>query len=254
MSNITWNTPPQKMILSSNNIHIWRANLHLPIEQIETFFQTLSADEKIRAEKFHFDRHRNFFIAARGILRAILSRYLEIKPHQLRFNYSTRGKPEIAENCGVKNLEFNLSHSEEIAIYGITCASKIGIDIEKIRSIDDAEQIAKRFFAARECSWLSEISPSEKPAAFFRLWTCKEAYLKAIGEGLAFGLDRFEISFSSSESPTIISIQGSDRIEIPWFLQQLTPVSGYVGSVAVKVDNPCFHYWQWPGNYTNSNS
>jgi 4'-phosphopantetheinyl transferase len=243
-----WNPPPPKLTLSSNEIHIWCANLDLSIEQIEMFSLTLSADEKIRAQRFHFERHKKFFIAARGILRAILSRYLDIEPHQVRFNYGTRGKPEIAEIYGFKNLEFNLSHSEEIALYAITNASKIGIDIEKIRPITDAEQIAKRFFSAKEYTWLSELSPSEKPAAFFSLWTCKEAYLKAIGEGLAFGLDRFEISISPNESPKIISIQGNYQAGIPWVLQQLNPVFGYVGSVAVKADNPCFNYWQWSGN------
>jgi 4'-phosphopantetheinyl transferase len=245
MSNIIWNNPPQTLTLSSNDIHIWRANLDLNIEQIEMFYQTLSADEKIRAERFHFNRHRNFFIAARGILRAILSRYADIEPHQLRFNYGTRGKPTIAESCGVENLEFNVSHSEEIALYGITSASEIGIDIEKVRSLADAEQIAKRFFSHQEFTWLNQLPVSQKEAAFFSLWTCKEAYLKAIGEGLAFGLDQFQISFDSKNSPEIISIQGNQQVGIPWVLQQLNPVLGYVGSVAVKVDNPCFSYWQW---------
>jgi 4'-phosphopantetheinyl transferase len=162
----------------------------------------------------------------------------------LRFDYGTRGKPEIAESCGIPNLEFNVSHSEEVALYGITRASKIGVDIEKIRAIDDAEKIAQRFFLPRESLWLSKLAPAEKEAAFFSLWTCKEAYLKAIGEGLAFGLDQFELSFSSIESPKIISIQGNKETGKYWFLQQFNPVLGYVGSVAVKVDNPCFHYWE----------
>ena len=245
MTDIIWNHPPQTLTLSSQDIHIWRANLDLPIEQIERFLETLSADEKIRAERFHFERHRNFFIAARGILREILSRYSELKPEEWRFNYGTRGKPEIAESCGVKNLEFNVSHSEEIALYGITRASKIGVDIEKIRSLDDAEKIAQRFFLPQEFLWLSKLSPAEKKAAFFSLWTCKEAYLKAIGEGLAFGLDQFEIGFSTDGLPKIISIQGNKEAGKYWFLQQFNPVLGYVGSVAVKVDNPGFNYWEW---------
>ena len=245
MTDIIWNNPPQTLTLSSQDIHIWRANLDLPSEQIERFFETLSADEKIRSERFHFERHRNFFIAARGILRAILSRYSELEPDEWRFNYGPRGKPEIAESCGVENLEFNVSHSEEIALYGITRASKIGIDIEKVRSLADAEQIAKRFFSPQEFTWLNQLPVSQKEAAFFSLWTCKEAYLKAIGEGLAFGLDQFQISFDSKNSPEIISIQGNQQVAIPWVLQQLNPVLGYVGSVAVKVDNPCFSYWQW---------
>ena len=248
-SDCLWNTPPTTLILSSDNIHIWCANLDLSIHEIEMFCQTLSADEKNRAQRFHFEEHRQFFIASRGILRAILSRYSGIDPHQIQFNYGSRGKPEIAESCGVNKLKFNLSHSGKVALYAITNAREIGIDIEKIHPIADAEQIAKRFFSAKEFEWLSQLSPSEKPAAFFDLWTCKEAYLKAIGEGLAFGLDQFEILFSASQPPKILTIQGNLQAAQPWYLQQLTPVLGYVGAVAVKADNPSFNYWQWSGNY-----
>jgi len=240
------------LTLLSNDIHIWCAALDLPLEQIKMYELTLSADEKIRAERFHFEQHKHSFITCRGILRAILSRYLNIKPQQLQFDYGSHGKPEIADNCGEKKLKFNLSHSGKIALYAITPIYQIGIDIEKNRLFDDAEQIAKRFFSARECAWLSEIPPSEKPAAFFSLWTCKEAYLKAIGEGLAFGLDQFEICLNSKESPKILSIKGDYQAATPWFLQQLNPVLGYVGAVAVNVESPCFTCWQWPGNYIKS--
>ncbi|HLO49784.1 MAG TPA: 4'-phosphopantetheinyl transferase superfamily protein [Kamptonema sp.] len=245
-SDCLWDTPPAQLTLLSNDIHIWCAALDLSPEQIKMYELTLSADEKIRAERFHFERHKYSFIASRGILRAILSRYLNIKPHQLQFEYGTRGKPEIAESCSEKKLKFNLSHSDKIALYAITTTSAIGIDIEKYRPLDDAEQIAERFFTARECAWLSEIPPSEKQAAFFSLWTCKEAYLKAIGEGLAFGLDRCEIGINSNNCPKLLSIQGDSQAAKPWFLQQLNPVLGYVGAVAVKAENPRFTYWQWP--------
>lgn len=247
-SNCLWNAPIAELQLSGNDIHIWYAALDLPPEQLEIFSLTLSSDEKTRAERFHFDEHRQLFIASRGILREILSRYSDLAPDQIQFNYGSRGKPEIAESCGSAKLKFNLSHSGKVALYAITLDREIGIDIEKIHPIADAEQIAKRFFSAKECAWLSEHSPSEKPAAFFDLWTCKEAYLKAIGEGLAFGLDQFEILFSPSKPPKIFSIQGNYQAAKPWFLQQLNPVLGYVGAVAVKADNPCFNYWQWSGN------
>ena len=249
VSNCLWNAPIAELKLSGNDIHIWYAALDLPPEQLEIFSLTLSSDEKTRAERFHFDEHRQLFIASRGILRSILSRYSEIAPEQIQFNYGSRGKPEIAESCGVKKIKFNLSHSGKVALYAITRDREIGIDIEKIHPIADAEQIAQRFFSAKEYAWLSELSPSEKPEAFFELWTCKEAYLKAIGEGLAFGLDKFEILFSPSKPPEILTIQGNYQAAKPWFLQQLTPVLGYVGAVAVKADNPCFNYWQWSENY-----
>ena len=204
--------------------------------------QTLSADERVRAERFYFEHDRKRFIIGRGLLRTILSRYLDIEPLRLQFCYQSHGKPVLAD-FGAGKLHFNLSHSQGLVLYAVTGEQGIGIDIEYVRPLPEADQIVKRFFSARESAVFKALPTAQKPQAFFNCWTRKEAYLKAIGDGLACPLDRVEVSLTPGEPPRLLSIAGTPLDH--WTLQELTPACSYVGALAVRGQNWHIACWRW---------
>ena len=237
-----WNSPPKQLKLSDSDIHVWRADLNLPPEEIEALATILSADESDRARRFCFEKDRNRFIAARGILRSLLATYLNLPPSQLEFAYGDRGKPSlsVANPC---NISFNLSHSKGLALYAITRTSPIGIDIEYLRPMSDALQLAKRFFSHSEYEAIAQLSPPEQQRAFFKAWTAKEAYLKAKGSGLSGGLEKVEISIASREVLKLLSIDGDDRMAGRWSLYSVEPHPDYLAALAIEKNNWNLSYW-----------
>lgn len=231
--NHLWHSPPTNLVLSKDDVHVWRADLDLPDWRLQQLAQTLSSDEQLRAERFYFERDRKHFIAGRGLLRAILGRYLDREPNQLQFSYSSRGKPALVNTNTRETLCFNLSHSSGLALYAVTRSRLIGIDLERVRPMPDAEKLAERFFCTHEYGVISTLLPEQKQEAFFNAWTRKEAYLKATGDGLA-GLEQVEVSLTPGEPAALLSIQGDRQASSRWSLSQLTPAPGYVAALAVE--------------------
>ncbi|NES02543.1 MAG: 4'-phosphopantetheinyl transferase superfamily protein [Okeania sp. SIO2F4] len=233
--------PPQKELkVSPNNVHIWSTNLKLLPSQIEELSTILSSDEIERANKFYFERDKNRFIIARGKLRKILSRYLNIEPEKLQFTYSDRGKPYLKDT----SILFNLSHSQDLALYAITQVNSIGIDLEYIRPMNDAENLAKRFFSHQEYNLISQLPPQKQQETFFKLWTCKEAYLKATGDGLAGGLEKVEISLNPKKPVEFFSINQDIKEASHWYLHQFIPEPNYIAAVVVAGKNQNLSFWQ----------
>ena len=240
-----WNFTPKKLILAAHEVHIWRANLDLPIQQVQELKEILSVDEKLRADKFRFPQHRHRFIVGRGLLRKILGYYLDIKPDYLEFEYSSHGKPRLAESFNKEGLQFNLSHSQGMVLYGCVWQYRIGIDLEYLRSMADVQKIAKRFFSSQEYDVIRNLPVEEKQRAFFRGWTGKEAYLKATGDGLAGSLDQIEISLIPNQPTSLLRIQGRVQTALDWSLYELIPASDYIATLVVEGNNWNLRYWQW---------
>jgi 4'-phosphopantetheinyl transferase len=241
MLNKMWLPAPENLVLLPDDVHIWRASLDQPEWCQTQFGATLSPDEQSRAERFHFDVHRQRFIVGRGILRNILGRYLGKEPRELEFCYSDRGKPSLTGSNS--SVCFNLSHSQSLALYAIA-RRPIGIDLEYIRPLDDALKLAQRFFSPREYALIESLPPNQKQKAFFDIWTCKEAYLKATGEGLA-GLGQVEVSLTPGGTPELHLIgENSPPQQNHWFLQPLTPDPNYAAAVAIAGQSQ-LNYWHW---------
>jgi 4'-phosphopantetheinyl transferase len=160
--------------------------------------------------------------------------YLQIKPEELRFEYSANGKPGFA--AGVENggIHFNLAHSEDLALIAVTRIGPVGVDVEYVRELKDMDQLVTRFFSARENEVFQKVAASEKPAAFFNLWTRKEALLKATGEGITRSLSLVEVSFLLGEPARLVAVAGDTEKAKEWSLKQLAPAAGFVGAVAVR--------------------
>jgi 4'-phosphopantetheinyl transferase len=208
--------------------------------------RTLAPDEIDRAARFQFAEHRQQYIYCRGLLRVILSRYLHVEPGQIQFRYATTGKPSLADVREAGDLHFNLSHSGGLALFAVTGGREIGVDLEKIRPTIDVQAIARRFFSDREFQALVALPKAEQPRAFFACWTRKEAYIKAIGDGLAFPLDHFSVSVSPNVPAALLEVRGEPGPPSRWSLQDLCPGDAYMGAVAFE-GTPCaVQCWSWP--------
>ncbi len=168
-----------------DQITIWCISLKVTDSELDFLEGLLADDEKIRSDRYKFDLHRRRFIVARANLRIILSKYLNLDPQDLNFTYSSKGKPSIATNQQNpdQSLEFNLSHSEDLAVCAVTWNSVVGIDLEYQKPINHIQSLSERFFTQAE-SQIIQASEYSDQAKFLKIWTLKEAYLKATGEGL----------------------------------------------------------------------
>jgi len=241
-----WRSPPETLVLGCDEVHVWRATLDQTPSQIQSYLHHLAADEQARAERFHFERDREHFIVARGVLRAILGGYLKRAPERLSFCYSSHGKPALAGESGEDAIHFNVSHSHEIALFAVTRGREVGIDVERIRSNLAVEEIAGRFFSRQEVAMLRALPTEKQREAFFRGWTRKEAYLKARGEGLSLPLDQFDVSLAPGEPAAILGTQPDSSEASRWSLQEVTPAPGYVAALAVEGQGWRLTCWQWP--------
>jgi 4'-phosphopantetheinyl transferase len=235
-----WLAPSAAPDLPEDAVHIWRADLNCTEPALLHFGQTLVADEKFRAERFYFQRDRNNFIAARGILRELLGRYLHCSPETLEFTYSKHGKPSLSESAAAPDIQFNVSHSHGLALFAFTRNRHLGVDIERVRRDIAAEEIAERYFSPQEVVELLALPPSARAEGFFRCWTRKEAYVKARGEGLQISLQSFHVSLSPEQSARLISTD-SDR----WALHSLHPNAESVGAIVVEGQDVSVHCYDW---------
>jgi len=228
-----WSLPPASLSLSRGAVHVWRASLAQPADLQETLLGTLNEDERARADRFRFDQHRRRFVLARGFLRALLGRYLDIAPEEVRFAYGPYGKPSLAEDHGATRLCFNASHSHELAVYAFVEEREIGVDIEYVSADLAGEDIAKHFFSEYEVQTLLALPESEQAAAFFRCWTRKEAYIKAIGNGLSHPLDQFDVTLAAGDRAALIRDYRDDRATSRWSMFNLE-LDGYAGALVVE--------------------
>ena len=245
MSKNEWSMPHQTPRLLNDEIHVWRASLEVPSARLEYFRRILSEDEIDRAMQYCFERDRRRFIIRRALLRRILGGYLGRSPQELCFCYNRYGKPALVSMIGDPTFYFNVSHSDGLARYAITRSRQVGVDIEYVRPVEDAEDIVKRFFSSREKAEFSTLPESIKQQAFFTCWTRKEAYIKARGEGLSHPLDQFSVSLIPGGPARLLSCHNDICETERWDLRELTVNARYVATLAFEGRHDsnlrCFH-------------
>jgi len=222
---------PSRLDLAAGEVQIWAIPLNPPEAEVLRLTRLLSADEQERASRFRFDVHRRRYVVGRGALRRLLGAYLGADPAGLRFGYGPRGKPGLPDWPG---LGFNLSNSEDLALAGFLRDREIGVDVEYMKEMDDLESIASRFFSASEVQALSSVPREQKKEAFFNCWTRKEAYLKAVGEGLAAPLNSFDVTLIPGEPPRMLTLEGNAERAASWFFHHLRPARDFIGAIAIE--------------------
>lgn len=216
-----------------DEIHVWHAALDREEPALRELEATLSLDERGRADRFHFVSDRNRFVSARGALRALLGAYLQQAPASLEFSYGPHGKPVLAGANTSNELCFNLSHSSGLAVYAIARKRNLGIDVEHVRPDSAGDDIARRYFSAREVSELLALAPDARVEGFFNCWTRKEAYLKATGMGLQIALDSFSVNLSPGQTAQFLG-----GVDLRWHLAAHRPAKDYIAAV-VYDGAPC---------------
>jgi 4'-phosphopantetheinyl transferase len=242
---IIWQAPPFQVTLNTNEIHVWRVSLNMLPGTIERLSQLLAPDERAKAERFRFARDRNQFISGRGLLRVLLGRYLGCEPQDVRFCYSSYGKPSLDDPLAISGLQFNLSHSHQLALLAFTYTRNIGVDIEYMRPDVEFEQLAEHFFAPDECAVLQSLPLSERQEAFYNCWTRKEAYIKARGEGLSIPLESFTVSLRPDEPAALLRSREHPSDVPRWSLRALTPGEHYAAALAVDDTHWQLRCWHW---------
>jgi 4'-phosphopantetheinyl transferase len=216
-------------------VQVWFVDLAASMASVEACFHSLSAAERDRASQFCSEKLKNAFTLSRGILRALLGAYLGSEAGCLRFAYGLRGKPRLA--FPETPLTFNLAHSGKFAAYAFAVGCEVGVDIEEIRPMRDQEEVVRRFFAREECEeWLT-LDPAQRDAGFYRGWTRKEAFIKALGDGLSVPLDSFRVSLRPEAPAKLLHVDKDPAAAGRWSLFSLIPADGYIGALAMAERN-----------------
>jgi len=194
----------------------------------------LSEAERQRASRFVFDRDRSRFIFARAWLRLLLAKQLGVEPESVEFEYGPYGKPALAGRFADTALYFNVSHCEDVAVYAFSRGREIGIDVEAVRELCDADELAARFFSRCENAAYLALDPRDRPLGFFNCWTRKEAFIKAVGDGLYFPLDSFDVSLTPGEPSKILRVEDRPGDECGWCIESFSPAPGFVAAVVTE--------------------
>ena len=192
----------------------------------------LSHAERHRARRFAFDRDASRFIVARARLRELLAARLGVRAEAVEFEYGAYGKPALSRRFADSDLHFNVSHCDDVAAYAFSCGQAIGIDVEAVREISDADDIAARYFSRHENATYRSLEPCDRPLGFFNCWTRKEAFVKALGDGLSMPLDRFDVTLAPGEPAKVLRVENTPGDSSGWRLDSFCPAAGYVAAFA----------------------
>lgn len=194
----------------------------------------LSEFERRRAARLSFEIVRARFIVARAMLRRLLAKRLGAQPEEIEFVYNDQGKPALGARFDGSRLFFNVSHCDDLAVYAFSSAGEIGVDVEAVRWFADADDVAARVFSPAEQRAYAALDPLQRPVGFFNCWTRKEAFVKAVGEGLHRPLDSFDVSLGPDEPAKIIRVENTPGERCGWDVESFVPMRGFVGAVVVQ--------------------
>ncbi len=231
-----FNNAEETIRIDRESVHIWLVDTDKLEHNQKVLSDILSIDEIERVNKFVFDKDKKQQIISRGILRLLLSRYINLGPESIRFSTIKKGKP-ILNHSEYQNIKFNLSHSGKYIVYAIAGNREVGIDIEYMKDINDFDQIIERFSSKKEAKEYLELPIEIRKRAFFTWWTRKEAFIKALGEGLYMPLDQFSVSPNPNIKSTIEIHNGSINGG-QWVLEDVDiEDSNYVSTIVFNNEN-----------------
>lgn len=241
-----WTQRPVALNLPRDEVHVWRASLDLAADRIASLSQYLNSDELSRAARYRFQKDRDRFVVARGVLRSLLGLYLRLEPSLLRFQYGPYGKPAVFTVAGQTSINFNVSHAGGLALYAFAWDREVGIDIERVQPIVGIMELAQPVFSPGEIATLGSLPTDLQGRAFYTCWTRKEAYIKARGEGLFLPLDQFDVSLLPGTSVRLLKNQALPDDVYRWSLCALELEDDHAATLAVEGHGWCLRCWQWP--------
>ena len=240
-----WRPQRQADQLHQSEVHLWTVSFDTLSEKLGYFRSTLSADEKERVDRFLKIEDRELYTITRGALRSLLGAYLAIEPSEVEFAYDALGKPSLVGTGAQLALHFSVSHSGAQALLGFARGRRIGVDLEHVSTDAEVLELAERYFSSNEFETLRSLTAEMQHEAFYCGWTRKEAYLKARGEGIFFGLERVEVSLVPGERAIIKRVSDDPNISENWILEHLLPAPNYIGAVAAEGHDITFRFFRW---------
>ncbi|MDQ3913986.1 MAG: 4'-phosphopantetheinyl transferase superfamily protein [Actinomycetota bacterium] len=225
--------------LGARSLHVWRIEVRQPRDVLRELRALLTPDEEERAERFRFDRDRDSFVCTRAALRMLAGSYLGMAPQDVSFSYAGKGKP------GLPGISFNVSHAGDVALAAFARSGRVGVDVEEMRPGTDLRALARRFFSPGENAGLERLDGDAFVTGFYRCWTRKEAFVKALGEGLSFDLGRVEVS--TGPDARVVSVDGDEGAGSLWSIADISPRDGYAGAVVADVAAADVVLRDWPG-------
>lgn len=244
-----WKLQPVRGKLERNDVHVWRGHFQPIFSFDEETAEVLSDEEIRRAQGFVRQIDRDRYVFSHLLLRKILAAYLSCDPQELKFDTTGYGKPFIEAPGGSPGLSFSLSHSLDMTLIAVAGGTEVGVDVEYMRPVSDIHEIVNRFFSAHEKSLLNSLPPADFGEAFFAYWASKEAFLKGIGKGLSYPLDKFSVRFSGTEILFgRISIDGEPPPAQPWNIFRISPWPNYSGALAIEAPGIQPEFFEYPGH------
>ena len=235
---VRWKHCGQRSFVSGEGMakefEVLTTRLDVGSEAIRASATVLSPAERQRAGRFALDRDRRRFVVARAQLRELLAARLDVPPESVELDYGECGKPALGRHFAESHLHFNVSHCGDVAVYAFSLGREIGVDVEAVRTIRDADDIAARFFSRRENEAYLALDLCDKPLGFFNCWTRKEAFVKALGRGLDQPLDSFEVSLAPGDPARILRVEGAAGDQCGWHMEAFTPAPGLTAAVVVE--------------------
>jgi len=218
-------------VLAKGEIHLWTASSDASAELLSKCYSALTDVEKSRIDYYKFKPSQDNFMVSQGGLRMLLSAYFNIAPQEVKIGRHNKGKPYSIDDY---SLTFNISNSENRVVYAISRAGEVGIDLEFIRPLPDLEELIDKNYTIKEAAYIRKIK-SEQLQRFFKFWTVKEAYLKAIGEGMRLTPDSLEFSVENGNFK-LLEAKGFFE-QVDWKIKNIFPGDGFVCTLFYADEN-----------------
>lgn len=234
---------PPVQVLAPGMVDVWCIPLEQNDERMHRLQGLLQANERQRIERLVNHDARRRMVVARAALRSVLAQYVPEPAGALTFVYGPHGKPALQDWPA---MGFNLSHSHGLALCVVALDRTVGVDIEHRRRLADDDAVARRFFASEEYAVYASLPPDQRASGFFNAWTRKEAFIKAIGDGLSRPLDEFLVTLRPGNAPKLLTIKTAPQETTRWTLLDLPCPSGYTAALAIDGVPAAVRHWSWP--------
>jgi 4'-phosphopantetheinyl transferase len=234
-----------------SEIHVWWSILDQPQYIVNKYQKMLSQEEQERINKFKFQLLRGRQIVSRGLLRRFISKYISIDPKEVEFTYNKYGKPLLNTKQNKVNLQFNISHSENLGIFAFAIKNSVGVDVEEVRELLNLEGMVELFMSQFEQRWFSEVAPVKRNEVFYNLWTVKEAFIKAIGTGFSFPLVNVEVKINGDNKCEFHQIKGESGLSGKWKVFTFAPVPNYTTSLVTEASDFEIKRFYWEPMFEN---
>jgi len=226
-------------------IHLWSSLLDQPDDIINYFWTILSNEEKDRIDKFKFKSLRERHTVSKGLLKSFIANYLNIETEEINFVQNEYGKPSLQPELNEVNLQFNVSHSEQLGMFAFTTGKELGIDVELIQEIPNLNQIVDICFSEFEKDWFYKSDPNQQKELFYKVWTGKEAFIKAIGTGLSFPLNEIEFIINTNKTIELQRVHGDQSYWGKWNIYTFNPLPNFISSLVMETNELMIRRYSW---------